>query len=321
MKHLISLFILSINYFGIFSQNLQLFEGTIDKYPIKMILNYNGIDVYGYYYYTMYGKPIQISGKKENGKIILEERNEINTEEETSASIILEGNIGYWKSDTKQLKIALKPQLHKCNWEIFNNEVDLTHTFKGVKKLTYPIEVAIMYPDDYGLMNLIIPIILNIDKKYYGNIWECFNNYTIKKYEEYFSDFFEEYPQHFEIYNSGYIQFISDSIISYKYFGDEYSGGVHGYEFENYYVFDIKRNKQINFNDIFIEGSEKKIAEILFEQDNKKHKLDDFAANLNNFYMTNKGIGFVFNRYIIDCYACGIFNYFIDFKELKELIK
>lgn len=322
-KSIIFLILFSIA-FELISQNVKIFEGSIDKYPIRMVLNFNENKAYGFYYYKKYGKPIQISGEKVNGKYILDELIEIKGmwETETSAKFSFNENGGTWKTNSQTLNISLKEVELKSDWGIFKNKVDLIHTFSNGKTHKYPIEVALIYPEDRKIRELVMPEVLNVKKISFGDMWAYYNNYVIERYKEYLlEEFSEEFPQYFEISMNGQLMFLSDSLATYRTSGYTYTGGAHGYGFEYYYVFDLNKNEILEFNDIFIENSENQIAEIIFELDKGEHKKEDIAKNLKNFYMTDKGVGFVFNPYAIDCYACGIFNYFIDYSKLTGLIK
>jgi len=328
MKRTILIISLIFNINLIFGQDVKVLDGYIDKYPIQMFLNYDSSKVTGYYMYKKYGKPIQISGDYSQKQLKLTEQNDIKGtwETESGGTFILNDDfIGKWKTKDKELNVKLTEMDSEIKWGVFNQKVELTHTFQNHEKHSYPIKISLEIPDfeqNRELMNLIVPEIFGIKRESYSSTWDYYNKYVAKNYTEYLNeDFSEEYPQYFEINMNGLVVSIIDSILNYKTSGYVYQGGAHGYGFETYYVFDLKKMTRLKFDDIFKPDTKPKIANLLFEKDNKEHKLEDFEKNIGNIYMTNKGVGFFFNPYQLDCYACGTFNYFLDFTELQGLLK
>jgi hypothetical protein len=157
-----------------------------------------------------------------------------------------------------------------------------------------------------------------------NSIWDYFNQYAISAYQSYLADFSElRLPGigYYSVEMVGKVVYLSDSLLCYQETGYAMSGGAHGQPLENYYAFDLLKSKRMTFNDIFKSNSEPVIAKIIYEKDKKEHNIESIIKNLDNFYLTNKGIGFIFNPHDIDCYACGTFEYFINFNEIKELLR
>jgi hypothetical protein len=157
--------------------------------------------------------------------------------------------------------------------------------------------LSLIEPDDskhQKLLNLIIPEILGVSSdSNYITTWNYFNTYVKDKFSNYLhTDFSEKFHQKYEIKMSGKIVSISENILNYKTSGYIYQGGAHGYGFEQYYIFDLSVMKRMKFEDIFKIDSKSEIAKLLYEKDNKEHKLEDFEKNLGNIYMTKKGVGF-----------------------------
>ncbi|MCG8411670.1 MAG: RsiV family protein [Bacteroidales bacterium] len=329
MKKAIPVIIILLFSFNlIFGQGVKVLDGFIDKYPIQMFLNCDSSEVVGYYFYKKYGKPIYISGEFVGKQLKLKELYDIKGtwESEPGGVFVLnEYYSGNWESNNKVFNVNLKETNSDIKWEIFNQKVELAHTFNNGKKHKYPIQISIKVPyykENKELVNLIIPEILGVKKESYSSIWNYFNKYTVNKYTEYLNgDFSDKYPQYFEVDISGIVVSISDSILNYKTSGYIYQGGAHGYGFENYFIFDLTNMTRLKFNDIFKSDAKPGIAKLLFKKDNQEHKLKDFERSIGNIYLTSKGVGFFFNPYQIDCYACGTFNYFLDFSELQEFLK
>lgn len=112
------------------------------------------------------------------------------------------------------------------------------------------------------------------------------------------------------------------NLLTIKYFGDGFSGGAHGYYFENYKVFDLADKKVISTNDIFQNPKDIAWNEILMKnftnKDQKEMLLVDKIELNDNFYFDNQGITFVYNQYEITAYAAGVVNIHLKFNEIKD---
>ena len=63
---LITILLISIRGY---SQDIKVYDGLIDKYPIKVFLNFNKDRVTGHYLYTKAGQPIYLEGERKNNTI------------------------------------------------------------------------------------------------------------------------------------------------------------------------------------------------------------------------------------------------------------
>lgn len=317
-----------------FGQSVKVLDGYIDQYPIQMFLNDDGVAVTGFYLYKKDGKPIQILGEHSQKQLQLTEQHDvkgISSSEPGGTFVLNEDYTGIWKTKDEELNVKLTETGSKIKWRNFKKKVELSYAFQNNKKRSYPIQISIQVPDSEQngeLMNLIVPEIFGITRKSYGSTWDYYDEYLAKNYTEYLNlGFVEESSQHFEpslrfeTNMSGRVVSIIDGILNYKTSRHGYAGGAHGYHVETYYVFDLNKMTTLKFEDIFKPNTKSKIANLLFEKDNKEHGLEGFERNIGNIYLTNKGVGFFFNPYQLDCYACGTFNYFLDFSELQGLLK
>lgn len=116
-----------------------------------------------------------------------------------------------------------------------------------------------------------------------------------------------------------------DDILTLRYFGSGYSGGAHGYYFENYKTFDLKNNKVISQNDILknpADASWDKILKAHFDEPEQKEMLlEDKISPNNNFYFNKYKITFVYNQYEITAYAAGVVYITLNFKDIKDQLK
>jgi len=118
-------------------------------------------------------------------------------------------------------------------------------------------------------------------------------------------------------------------------------GGAHGLETRNYYNFDLKTGKLITENDIFVDGYQSGLTDLLKKriiEDSKEMKEDtkntepitsledtDFWTDSikpnGNFYITDEGINYVFNPYEIAPYYMGQTEIMIPYSRLNKLLK
>lgn len=117
----------------------------------------------------------------------------------------------------------------------------------------------------------------------------------------------------------------NENLLTIKYFGNGFSGGAHGYYFENYKTFDLKDKKVISQNDIFKNPEDKFWNEVLMKnftnKDQKEMLLVEKIPLNNNFYFDNQQITFVYNQYEITAYAAGAVSISLKFSDIKDKLK
>lgn len=117
----------------------------------------------------------------------------------------------------------------------------------------------------------------------------------------------------------------NDNLLTLKYTGSGYTGGAHGYYFENYKTFDLQTNKVISQNDIFKNPNDPAWSAILMNhftnKDQKEMLLVDKIPLNNNFYFDNQKITFVYNQYEVAAYAAGVVPISLKFSEIKDKLK
>lgn len=310
------------------TQNLEIYDGSIDKLPISVFLNINNSDVTGCYLYKNHGQPIPLEGTIKNGKFTMTEFSPGNGKRDRVEAAKLTWNrnntsSGQWISKSKSLSLNLNKRKLPFSWNLFDIKVTLTHTIVNNKVHEYPVTLKMIYPEaeeNWPLFNSLLPDIFGL-KPEYDNILEYFNTFLRGIYEFYLNDFpSSNAPDHYYEMN-GKVIFLSESVLSYQVSGYAFSGGAHGQPIEDYYVYNLKQGARIAFDDVFKSNSELPIARIIHEKDNRQHNIKEIAENLYNFYLTDKGIGFIFNPYDIDCYGCGTFEFFLNFDEIRDLLK
>ncbi|RFM35683.1 DUF3298 and DUF4163 domain-containing protein [Chitinophaga silvisoli] len=112
----------------------------------------------------------------------------------------------------------------------------------------------------------------------------------------------------------------------------EYTGGAHGNYGSIYKVLDLSKKKVLTTDDLFkpgykealpalLEKAYRKIFRVSEEVSLKDQLLVDKIPVNENFFITDKGIGFCYTPYEIGPYAMGQVNLFVPFTELKAYLK
>ncbi len=112
-----------------------------------------------------------------------------------------------------------------------------------------------------------------------------------------------------------------------------FTGGAHGLESTDYYVINLMSGKKIAVTDLFREGTEARLSELI-TQDLKKRYCRNNEASLKeagfftdevkpgiNFFITDNGIGFHYNPYDLAPYSFGAIEAFLDFTQVSDLLK
>lgn len=294
---------------------------------MTFFLNIGENQVTGYYIYKKYGRPILLKGSISDSRVRLTEYSTANGKKENKEAATLTWDYfspskGSWSSGTRILELNLVARTLKVPWEMLNVNVELTHTFSDNEKMIYPITVVMNHPvsDDDGVFKILMSDFFKTERDYPGP-WYYFNAYLIEEFRNYLDFFSEETPIRYSLEMQGNVVFMSKSLLVYCVTGYAYSGGAHGQPLEEYSVYNLNNLTKLRFNDIFREGSEYALAEIIRSKDVDKHDINNIREHLDNFYLTDTGVGFVFNPYDIDCYACGTFEFFIGLEEINHLLR
>jgi hypothetical protein len=128
------------------------------------------------------------------------------------------------------------------------------------------------------------------------------------------------------VYNSSYMLCI-------EYLRYAYSGGAHGMTNISYDIIHLDQAKLLSYSDVFVEGADSTLSVLLTKQLRKDYQIpgdvslkqagffvDQVIPN-HNIYVDGNGIGFLFNSYEIAPYSQGATNIYLEFKQIKELVK
>lgn len=119
-----------------------------------------------------------------------------------------------------------------------------------------------------------------------------------------------------------------NELLTLKYSGDGFTGGAHGYYFENYKVFDLKNKKKLQLSDIITNPDSKIWNRILMDNflindlgkgQSEMLLVKEIPLN-NNFYFDQKNLYFLYNQYEITAYAAGTVLIKIPLSDIKSVL-
>lgn len=253
---------------------------------------------------------------------------------------------GTWNApDNKKLPFLMKEFFPKGTmpFTVFH--------LKSTKKLdpeknnspTTEIELTLLFPDNY-----LVPAVSDSVKKIISNSFfgpgfsaeepnkmlvefknENWNNY-LKQNEEWdkqgVSFSWEQLQSMSVTYNSNYL-------LCLEYLKYAFTGGAHGMSNISYDIIYLQTGELLTYSDIFKENIDDTLSVLLTNQLRKDYHIpadlplseagffvDSIEPN-RNIYVTGNGIGFLFNSYEIAPYSTGATNIFVEFGQIKNLIK
>jgi len=163
----------------------------------------------------------------------------------------------------------------------------------------------------------------------------------LKMYKEFETDwetavndeyYYEEMYQ-WESSASMNIIFNDYNVLSYQICDYGYEGGAHPNSYTGCVNIDLKIGTEINLTNIFNEGYETTLipkilsSMMLYFNVTDEEGLNEYLFDMNNitisenFYLTKKGICFVYNEYEIAPYSSGIIMAYIPFKDLSDILR
>ncbi len=122
--------------------------------------------------------------------------------------------------------------------------------------------------------------------------------------------------------------------IALQYTDSDYAGGAHGNTSINYLNYNPKTNQPITLDSLILPDKKSellKVAETIFRKDEKLSATEPFSgtyffdngkfALAQEFFVSKKGLEFIYNAYEIKAYAYGTTTLIIPFAELKNIAK
>jgi len=206
----------------------------------------------------------------------------------------------------------------------------------------YTIDIETVYPVDKNNKN--IEKISNIIFDYFypnrdinNSATETFDNYVnglIEGYKEtceseeqdYETIMMDGWMYQWEYSSYWSVTFNDNNLLSITEQANEYGGGAHGYYSIQILNIDTKKGEKITLDNIIEAEGKEELRQLILKKIEEEGRLEDLFSTedvtpTDNFYLDISGIGFVYNPYEIGPYVAGIFDIYINFNEIKHLLK
>jgi len=325
---------------------------TSDNGPAEANFNAMALPYRGVYYYDKVQQPIFIMGKisSNHQKISLEVPSGPSVDDQTEYFELTANSIqynGYWIGGKKNTKLPVVLWLDSAStdFDLYTiiDSFKLMPTLKNSPEADF--NASILWPvkknsfTDY----LKKEIVHYIRKGYNGTDI----NYLLREsrnefLKEYKNDMKDVSASDVKESNFGYnyessqqwsVQYESDNILSLAVLNYFYSGGAHGYGAHDYLNIDKKRKKVIHISEVLINPQSKQLLKIL----EKRYRMqlhvpmntslteaglfdNEIKELAGVFYLTEKGIGFLYNQYEIAPYGAGPIEIFVPFSDLSGML-
>ena len=232
--------------------------------------------------------------------------------------------------------------------------VDKTyHLLENPENPNCNLQITFTYPAKYDNKDILKKIQQQFVYSYFGDGYENLSpeEATAKYTEDYlnnYKDLEDEYKaevakadetpvgawfSYFEM-SSDDIAYNKNDILSYTVNFENYTGGAHGAHSFTNHVIDMKTGNLIKEDDIFIEGFQEDLAQILIDRIAKQNtvenpkelenigffSIDEIFPN-GNFLIDDNGITYTFNEYEIAAYVVGATNVHLPYEEIQYLLK
>ncbi|MBN3035033.1 MAG: DUF3298 domain-containing protein [Bacteroidales bacterium] len=323
-------------------------------------LNITGSEITGFYYYFFpkakqdsgmhYGKTIPLTGTVDGATITMREFGSNGSE--FMGHVYRHDSIsGFWKTEDEERKLRF--------YLTENNENNLSFRYFSRTDSTYLFpgeDAGIHSPRALFTLAILIPE-CSISRQACDSIEAALWNWAYggpgalstpdEGADLLISDFFETYrlsAEGLDLHNAGAsfnwekrysttVEFNESGIVCLKLSKYVFSGGAHGLNMEGFMVFDAFTGSRITLSDLFNADSlpvlrtalNRKIREMFGISPGERLSDAGFFADevdqTENFYIHQDGMGFVYNLYSIGPHALGVIDIFLDFGEIKELLR
>ena len=327
-------------------------EGTIADQPVVVHLQASNGEISGVYYYLSQGEWLNL-----NGKLNLAEPNKVTLTETSSGDGEKSGEMdcsygqgsfkGSWRSadGSKNYIIDLKEAYPEGSY---------TFTTLSFKDSTPAFTDKPNSPQAQVSTGFIVPLkddvsgkwleseirkVLHIDsallsldlataaKKMNGKYLKSYKDETKNMgNDEQFTSFLNyEFWQAVSVcYNENGYVILNSSVYAY-------TGGAHGNGGTSFTCLDVRNQRELKLQDVITADSARlqPIVEAAFRKQQGLKPTDSLntilfenhLATTNNYYFTNKGLGFYYFPYEVAAYAVGPIQVFVSFAELKSYLK
>lgn len=302
---------------NLLSQKVRIYEGTIGKEDVVVTLNFlKDKNVFGSFYYKSVGKIINLSGSIKNkvlritGHMPEGEKPADYWGEEFSGVLHKKEYFGNWSSGASKLVFKLKLTRAFSNWEEVSNSVKVESSNSEGYGVDFALENCFILPKFAQLPVLRDSIVANV----LGNFTSSDDNaYALR---EALAEQCKDELNRFTLIskeNAGEVCFCTGNVLVYKTSSFYVYTGSHGFIDVAYYIFNTKTGRRIRLEDIFTHFDNSKLMRTIISKNGFTWYDETYTAD--SFYLTAKGIGFLFSA-SGTTHVEGSMDYFFQYKDL-----
>jgi hypothetical protein len=292
-----------------------------------------------------FGKTIELTGNVDNdGNARLKEfgRNEY----AFNGIMAADSFAGTWNApDNKKMHFEMKKYFP-------NGSMPLNvYYLKSEKKLdsklkdspSTEIELTLLFPDNYIVPGTVDSVKKIISRSFFGP------GFKVTEPDQMMEEFKKENLENFIKQNEEWhkqgvsfswkqlislsVAFNSNYLLCLEYLKYAYTGGAHGMTNISYDIVYLETGQLLTYSDIFKENTDDLLSVLLTLQLRKDYQVpvdvplskagffvDSISPN-RNIYINGNGIGFLYNSYEIAPYSTGATNVFLEFGQIKNLLR
>lgn len=205
------------------------------------------------------------------------------------------------------------------------------------------IELTLLFPDKYLVPGTVDSLKRIISKSFFGFGFQVtepnkmMQNFKNENWENYLRQNDEWHKQgvsfSWQQAISMSVTYNSNYLLCLEYLKYAFTGGSHGMANISYDIVYLENGQVLTYADVFKDNSDDTLSMLLTRQLRKDYQVPDevplskagfFVDTVTpnrNIYINGNGIGFLFNSYEIAPYSTGATNIFLEFSQIKDLLR
>jgi hypothetical protein len=301
----------------------------------------------GFYYYDKYMEPISISQLEEDtsGVIQLVEWSSDETTNQFVGKFDKNGDFsGEWQNGYRQFSL---PFYVSENYQNGSVELDFYswETFKPADpnkpdEEQISIGLSTVWPKDNNpfikgeILKLINGTEVDMNIQDPKEVFDSNKKALIEDYDMMVQDYLaDSIPvSNFSYDDDMNVIWNEDSLLVISFANYSYEGGAHGNFGKDHINLDLRAERKMVLEDIFLPGYENRISAALEKALRRKYELrpnDDIREIVDvdkipitdNFFLSGGGIGFYYPPYELGPWAAGDFEFFVRYEDIEDLLK
>jgi hypothetical protein len=299
--------------FHLSGQTVRRYESVIGNAKVVMTLNFFDSTIGGSYYYKSVGQRLNMTGEIKSNKIKLEayvpDTSSPSNHEYFNGKIDRENFSGTWNNEKNKLSFNLMVIREEDKWEL--DGADLTYNqFTGTQgsvfstvKYNYILPNEKMKKDLHdSILTAIFPDAEQEDLDN-GSIIINEMKSVISSPDE--GEYWDEEN------NRGEVCFIVGNVLTYKESEYHQFTGSNGRRSSSFTVVNLINGKHISPSDIIKDGMMNEVLKIIGNKN---------ETEIDDFYVTEKGIGFLYTTWNT-LFEDDTFDYYVPFTKIKQYLR